>query len=453
MKFTLMMTGHQMSAMVIATHQRRHHDCCGISCRRSLRLDGCGRSFRWGLGDANIFMWLATKYKTGMWTHVGYIDLIRSVRTEGTPLRLKARTTLIDQAKMPFLPRSIHHSANHTREMGLLPNLTSSVYAAMVRLGPCFRPRFRVRASWPRSAHAPTITEGGTYSGEWQNLDPYVPAVLIDTDEPVVIENAVIRSRGHLIMATDEADVTVRNSRGYGLNPGVEGKAPGRFFTSGRFARVVLENNYLEGTSGIYLQDDQANSVSGQTVEILRNRVKNIDGRHSNGAGGFSRTGYDAAQFVQLNGVRGLQSAEIAWNQIINKPGESRVEDNISVYLSSGVPHHPIRIHDNYIQGAYPTNPTEDRYSGGGIMVGDGSAGSASEVSHHVTAYDNQVIDTTNYGVAIADGHDSSYHHNRVISDGVLDDGTRAAAQNVGIYVWNSSTAPTSSRIALTRTR
>lgn len=174
-------------------------------------------------------------------------------------------------------------------------------------------------------------------------------------------------------------------------------------------------------------------------MEILRNRVKNIDGRHSNGAGGFSRTGYDAAQFVQLNGVRGLQSAEIAWNQIINKPGESRVEDNISVYLSNGVPHHPIRIHDNYIQGAYPINPTEDRYSGGGIMVGDGSAGSASEVSHHVTAYDNQVIDTTNYGVAIADGHDSSYHHNRVISDGLLDDGTRVAAQNVGIYVWNSS--------------
>jgi hypothetical protein len=44
-----------------------------------------------------------------------------------------------------------------------------------------------------------------------------------------------------------------------------------------------------------------------------------------------------------------------------------------------------------------------------------------------------------NYGVAIAAGHDSSYHHNWVISDGVLDEGTRAAAQNVGIYVWNSS--------------
>jgi hypothetical protein len=257
---------------------------------------------------------------------------------------------------MPFLPRSIHRSANHTREMGLLPNLTSSVYAAMVSLVPVFVLGFGCA---PPGLGAPittiTITEGGTYSGEWQSLDPGAPAVRIDTDEPVVIENAVIRSRGHLIMAMDEADVMVRNSRGYGLNPDVEGRAPGRFFaSSGRFARVVLENNYLEGTSGIYLHDARANSVSGQTVEILRNRVKNIDGRHSNGAGGFSRTGYDAVQFVQLNGVRGLQSAEIAWNQIINKPGESRVEDNISVYLSSGVPHHPIRIHNNYIQGAYP---------------------------------------------------------------------------------------------------
>ncbi len=338
---------------------------------------------------------------------------------------------------MLFLPRGIHRSANHTRELGLLPNLRSSVYAAMVGLVPFLVLGFGCA---PPGLGAPiTITEGGTYSGEWQNLDPDVPAVHIDTDEPVVIDNAVIRSRGHLIMAEGDANVTVRDSRGYGLNPGVVGRAPGRFFASGRFARVVLENNYLEGTSGIHLHDDEANSVSGQRLEILRNRVKNIDGRHSNGAGGFSQTGYDVVQFVQLNGVRGLQSAEIAWNQIINKPGESRVEDNISVYLSSGTSHHPIRIHDNYIRGAYPTDPSEDRYSGGGIMVGDGSAGSAYEVPHHVAAYNNQVIDTTNYGVAIAAGHDSSYHHNRVISDGVLEDGTRAAAQNVGIYVWNSS--------------
>lgn len=330
----------------------------------------------------------------------------------------------------------MHRSANHNRRRGL-PNLTGGVYGAMVSLIPLLILGFGCA---PLGLGATfTITEGGTYSGEWRNLDPDVPAVLIDTDEPVVIENAVIRSRGHLIVAEGDARVTVRNSRGYGLNPGVAGRAPGRFFTSGRFARVVLENNYFEGTSGIYLHDDRATSESGQTVEVLRNRIKNIDGRHSDGAGGFSRTGYDLVQFVQLNGVRDAQNAEIAWNQVINNPGESRVEDNISIYLSSGTPDHPIRIHDNYIQGAYPTNPGEDSYSGGGIMVGDGSAGSAAEVPHHVAAYDNQVIDTTNYGVAIAAGHDSSYHHNRVISDGVLKDGTRAAAQNVGIYVWNSS--------------
>ena len=318
------------------------------------------------------------------------------------------------------------------------PNLRRGVYAALVGLIPFF-----VFGCAPLGLGAPiTITEGGTYSGEWRNLDPDVPAVRIDTEEPVVIEDAVIRSRGDLIVAEDDADVTVRNSRGYGLNPGVAGKAPGRFFASGRFAGVVVENNYLKGTSGIYLHDDRASSLSGRRVKIVRNRVKNIDGRHSDGARGYSKTGYDVVQFVQLNGVRGLQSAEIAWNQVMNFSGESRVEDNISIYLSSGTPDHPIRIHDNYIQGAYPTNPSEDSYSGGGIMVGDGSAGSDSEVPHHVEAYNNQLIDTTNYGVAIAAGHDSSYHHNRVISDGLLDDGTRAAAQNVGIYVWNSSNSP-----------
>jgi hypothetical protein len=281
------------------------------------------------------------------------------------------------------------------------------------------------------------IDEGGTYSGKWQSHDPDVPAVLIDTSEPVTIEDSLIRSRGHLIVAPDGADVTVRNSSGYGLNPNVKGKVPGRFLVADQFKRAILENNYLEGTSGIYLHDYEGDGTEDQSVKILRNRAKNIDGRHSDGTGGFSETGYEPAQFVQLDKVRDLQGVELAWNEIINEPGESRVEDNISIYLSSGTSNSPILIHDNYVKGAYPFDPAEDSYSGGGIMLGDGSANSPESAAAFVRAYRNQIVSTTVYGIAIAAGHDNEFYDNRAVSSGRLKDGSWINAQNVGAYVWD----------------
>ena len=64
--------------------------------------------------------------------------------------------------------------------------------------------------------------------------------------------------------------------------------------------------------------------------------------------------------------------------------------------------------------------------------MGGGSSGTA-----YVEAYNNHVLSTTNYGVAIASGHDMVFHHNRVLSSGLLPDGRRVAAQNVGVYIWD----------------
>ena len=69
------------------------------------------------------------------------------------------------------------------------------------------------------------------------------------------------------------------------------------------------------------------------------------------------KTGNDldfGAIIAQLDKVRHLAGVEIAWNEVINEPGNSAVEDNISIYLSSGTPQSPIRIHDNFIRGAFP---------------------------------------------------------------------------------------------------
>ena len=67
--------------------------------------------------------------------------------------------------------------------------------------------------------------------------------------------------------------------------------------------------------------------------------------------------GFDLVQFVQFDDIEGIEDAEIAWNKVVNEPGKSRVEDNISIYQTHGMADHPIRIHDNCIVGGYTIDP------------------------------------------------------------------------------------------------
>ena len=280
-----------------------------------------------------------------------------------------------------------------------------------------------------------TITKGGTYSGNWQSLDANVPAVTIKTSEPVTIENSRLRGQGDLILAHDgNVELTVRNTYGYGLNPNVYGQIPGRFITVYQPTNIVVENCYMDGTSGIRFNGD---GWATQRLQIRYNSARNIDGRKSDGNGGFIADSYDWAQFVQLDKVRQGLGIDISWNEVINEPHKSRVEDNISMYLSSGTSSNPIRIYDNYIQGGYPANPDKDPYSGGGIMIGDGSSTTVSGSTAFVRAYNNQVISTTNHGISIAAGHDNEFYNNRIISSGLLPDGTRPVAQNIGALIWD----------------
>ncbi|MFC3834264.1 NPCBM/NEW2 domain-containing protein [Deinococcus rufus] len=285
----------------------------------------------------------------------------------------------------------------------------------------------------PRGSGTLTIT------GNYRSDDPDVPAIKISTTQPVVIENCVVAGRGHLISTrkerayTTRANVTVRNCRGYGLNPDIRMREPGRFIHLQGAARVDIRNNFLKQTGGIYLHGGA--DAPMQRLQIVRNRALNIDGRRSDGKGGWlSATGSDAqepfvrVQFAQLNDVRGVADAEIAWNRVENEPGFSRVEDNISVYESTGVPGKPIRIHHNLIRGAYAYPATLTGYSGGGIIT-DGC------LSRHVEITDNTVLQTSNHGIAIANGEHVVIRGNRVLGTGVLPDGRLAGGADSGIYV------------------
>lgn len=307
------------------------------------------------------------------------------------------------------------------------------------------------------------ITKGGTYSGNWESDDPNTPAVMIATTDPVTITNSNIRSKGDLIHSwVDHTNITISGVTGTALNPNVAGQSPGRFLDDEHFNNIVVQNCTLNGTSGILLDTYAGNFSASNTIKIMSNNATNIDGRHSNGAGGFvtydTRTrksdgkydeGYDIVQFVQVAKVKSLAGIEIAYNKVINQPGLSRVEDNISIYGSSGTSSSPIKIHDNYIKGAYNVAPWQDDYSdstydyhfdyaGGGIMLGD-SDGSSTWVPGWVNAYNNTIIDTTNYGLAITSGHNLQIYNNKVSSSGKLPDGRTVVNQNVGIGIWNAN--------------
>ncbi|MEM8872923.1 MAG: PA14 domain-containing protein [Planctomycetota bacterium] len=283
------------------------------------------------------------------------------------------------------------------------------------------------------------IDRAGIYVGSYFSNDPFTPAVLINTDRPVRIERSTITSHSHLIATgnpfsnadfTADVDLEVRDNTGVGLNPNVRGQTAGRFVYATNAARLNIEQNTLISTSGIW-----AASSDNMEFRVVANDVLNIDGRVSDGNGGYD--GFERRSFVQLDKVV-APGAEIAWNRVTNLPGESRVEDNINLFRSGGTAGDPIRIHRNLIDGAWPIEGEE--FFGGGILVGDNpDVGGHSRDAAHAEVFRNVVLNTTNHGIAIAGGAHHRVYDNRVFSDGRTPDGTKVLQDNdVGVYVWNS---------------
>ncbi|MEX8507936.1 MAG: hypothetical protein AB3X46_06445 [Leptothrix ochracea] len=276
------------------------------------------------------------------------------------------------------------------------------------------------------------IRSGGTYSGHWFSDKPDVPAVQIDTAEPVVIQDCQIRSRSALIRVLKPgAQVTVRNCRASALNPQAYGRAHGRFFTAFRPDTVVIEHNLLENTAGIHLNGA---FVSSRKIQIRFNRVSNIVGLQSNGMGGYLDGSAAPVQFLNLERIQS-SAIDVGWNEIINQPDQSRVDDNIRIFNSrGGGPKAPLLIHDNFVRGGYPFPSQLSNYSGGGIVI-DGVGAKDQEQSAYVHVLDNQVISTTNYGIGISAGYQNIVSRNRILGANRLTPGIRAPAANVGLFV------------------
>ena len=282
------------------------------------------------------------------------------------------------------------------------------------------------------------ITEAGTYSGNWRSTDSKSPAVTVATTAPVVIESSHISSVAGLIKTSVAgADVTVRNTVALALNPAVKGQSNGVFLDASSPARLDVENNYVENAGGGVLVHGYSGNRDGQqTIVIRANRARNLNGLLSDGNGGYLPgvgSNRSVSRFIELDKVQSVPGIDVGWNEVINYPGRSLVADNIDVKRSSGTPNQPLEIHDTYIQGAYPYTAAQADYQGGGIKTEGSPDDSAQDATAFSNIHDNQVVGTVNYGIAFTAGHDNIAANNRVISSGRLADGTRLAAQYVGM--------------------
>ena len=298
---------------------------------------------------------------------------------------------------------------------------------ALMALVPGLTPAF---AQAPNITYASplVITQGGTYSGNYRSTDSSVPVITIQTTQPVIIENCVLAGAGDIIDAKNGgSSLIVRNNKAYGLTPSADGVRRGRFLEVNSAKSVVIEHNYLEQTTGIAIYQWSGNGSTAQTLTVRYNSAKNIDGRFRNNSGS------QFANFLGADKVPDLANVEVAWNQVINEPNNSLVEDNINFYNSGGISSSPVRIHDNYVQGAYPYPANGSNFTGTGMII-DGTQGNT---QGFFESYNNQFVSTCNSAMNIAGGHDVHYHDNRLVTSGLLPDGSRLNATYTGVAVFD----------------
>jgi len=283
------------------------------------------------------------------------------------------------------------------------------------------------------------ITMGGTYSGVWNNTNPNVAAITITTDQPVIIQNSVITSKGDLIDVSgvkSGANVTIQNVTGTALDPGIAGNQRGEFVKAQLISSLIVENCTITGVSfGVNVS---ASTVS--TVKVLYNIASQMEDRASDGNGGLTTDRPNAGHFVILGNIMAPNGAEIGWNQVIDTIGGSSTEDVVNIYKSQGAPGAPIWAHDNYFEGY--SSATTPQYNGTGLVT-DGN--SSPPYTAYVLFENNEMVHAAGSGVAIAIGHDISLQGNRVVSCGIDSQGNwYAMPYAIATYVWNLYGVPQS---------
>jgi hypothetical protein len=286
---------------------------------------------------------------------------------------------------------------------------------------------------------------GSVITGNYQGTSTSAAITITNAPSPVTISSSNLTGPGDLIYIVN-SNVTVTSTTGSGTNPNISGTPKGMFVHAINPSNLsVTKCNVSNVSFGVSVTGYSGNFTTGQTISILDNVFTNIDGRPSNGSGGYVTTGSFNAHGIQLNNINALAGMEIGWNQIVNTPFQSQSAEIIETIDVSGTASSPLLIHDNYVQGAYPADPAVDAYSGGGIMINGSKTDTTTTTSAFTNVYNNQIVSTSNMGVAIAAGHNNNVYSNRVVSSGYVSTGTKsliAFSSAIGMYNWNYYVQP-----------
>jgi hypothetical protein len=176
----------------------------------------------------------------------------------------------------------------------------------------------------------------------------------------------------------------------------------------GKAARVTIRDSYVHDTKDNGVSAYQASGVTIRASWFARN---------SSGGYFLESTGilFETSSVLNVQGPipRG-QLAQldkctggnvIRCNVMENRPGVSFPEDGINLYQSTGTAAAPIVVEGNRIKGGGPST------SGGGILLGDGGAASAYQVSRF-----NILVDPGQYGTAVAGGSHMTIQGNLVFA-------------------------------------
>jgi hypothetical protein len=261
-------------------------------------------------------------------------------------------------------------------------------------------------------------TNGNLITGDYDGT-PTIPAILVTTTAPVIILNSNIETSGDFIVGQGGNDITVINCTAVADNPNVRGMQKGIFLRVTKPVNIAMRNNVIQGVRiGLYLNGYSGNHTHNQTIRVIGNNFLNIDGRPSDGKNGYSTSGQYNGQAIHVGNAYSVPDMEYAWNQVVNQPNQSATGAIIEFSESGGTSASPTLVHDNFIQGAYPASPGTDLYGFGGLLIDGSNSDTAITTSAFINVYQNQIVSTANYGLAITAGHDISFNNNRVVSSG-----------------------------------
>lgn len=213
--------------------------------------------------------------------------------------------------------------------------------------------------------------QGSTYTGSYTKS---APIVWNGINNQTISKLAITNSSGHCISLSNCSNIIIQDCK---LGPS---KNEGVYLYN--CTNITVTNCSMDSV------DTGVEAVISTGIKVNYNDVKDVMGPIPRG---------QMAQFAQVYGG----GNSISYNVGENVAGQSFPEDEISMFMSNGLPNDPIKIVGNWIRGGGPSD------SGGGIMTGD-------DGGSNILVKDNILVDPGQYGITIASGNNISIKNNLI---------------------------------------